>query len=184
MTFLSDWFSHQLKHDSWAPIQSGAAFVFSTAVVGKPWVRFVSATQFAQLLICHKLYMWFPLRGGFSVTIRQLFVVSALMHIAEWWFHMLSIKFPFQRRHEDSWHFKVGLVNSIFSGLSHTWGGKWSRSLHYWLISRTQLQAPQNGLSLILTLLYYSILRLGVNSSSKGIRAIQTRHSAHHILEI
>lgn len=66
--------------------------------------------------------------------------------------------------------------------------GKWSHSLHYWLILRSQLQICtsygdlKNGSAPIL--LIHPTLTPGVNFSSQWVRAIQTRHSTFHILEI
>ena len=93
-------------------------------------------------------------------------------------FLLPSIKFTF-------WG---GVTECYRSVCFHTlMGGKWSHSLHYWFILRSQLQILdtdlQNRSSFILTLLKPSLVAYISHLKESGLFR-QTRLSVHHLLVI
>lgn len=115
-------------------------------------VLFISCTSF--LLICHLYAVWSPWRAEYCDKIRcnclqcqtEFSSHAFNRHVklmSHFQFRVLSIKFPFRglcEKYSNILRWRYQMIS--FVGFHILKGGKWSHSLHYRVILRSQLQIP------------------------------------------
>lgn len=126
-------------------VERDSIFFFLTAI-GEQICQFHLLVPH-NFLICHLHAVSFPRRAECSDNQLQLFVMSNRVQLTlvltRVWKRQLAFSFTY---HQSRFHFK-GFMKGIITywivslvGFHILRGGKWSHSLHYWLILRSKLQ--------------------------------------------